>query len=621
MKKRAEHPRASALGADRTLPMKVFNMGFLLDRLGTDCAPLQFIRELTVNAIQAIQAATSESGEYDGQIAWDFDPTYLGEAGVYKLAIIDNGIGMSGEEMVNYINQLSSSGRSQSMSENYGLGAKIAAATKNHAGVLYMSWKNGEGAMIHLWRNPIDGTYGLKQFEWDNGEFHHWMPITDEVRPAQIGEHGTAVVLVGNDDAEQTMEPPVGVASPSRWVARYMNSRFYEFPAGVTVRAREGWISDNPDTNILRRVRGSREFLDKYKESAGTVDVGSGTAHWWILKDDPAVSQGSGANLSGGHVAALYQNELYDLATGRSAVARLQNFGVTLGHSRVALYVRPNAEGSVTTNTARTSLIMNGESLPWAEWAEAFRESFPDALAELIESVLRERETPDYSKSITDRLKEIADLYRLKKYRPSKSGALLIGDDMLTGNPRVGGETSRRGNGKGGGRLGIAGRRTGNLFTRFLKESGGQPGVQVKDKFEDLTVMWVPEGEVGFPDRAASYNRATNTLLINQDFRVFTQFVDYLEKKACAERKVKQLPAAREIITEEMRQWFEQQLREVIYSVEAFKGEKEWDADQLDQLIAPEALTAAVLPRYHVEVQVKRALGAKLGAKPRDRVA
>jgi len=35
-----------------------------------------------------------------------------------------------GDEMIKFINQLSSSGAKQSLSGNYGVGAKIAAATK-----------------------------------------------------------------------------------------------------------------------------------------------------------------------------------------------------------------------------------------------------------------------------------------------------------------------------------------------------------------------------------------------------------------------------------------------------------------------------------------------------------
>jgi hypothetical protein len=162
-------PTAVVDGDDRTLPMTVQNMGFLLDRLGADCAPLQFIRELTVNSIEAIQ----ELPDHTGEIIWDFDRTSyeLNQPPLFKLCIIDTGSAMTGPEMVQYINRLSSSGRVQSVDGNYGVGAKISAATKNPAGVIYLSWKHGTGAMIHLWRNPETGEYGLKQMKLPNGSY------------------------------------------------------------------------------------------------------------------------------------------------------------------------------------------------------------------------------------------------------------------------------------------------------------------------------------------------------------------------------------------------------------------------------------------------------------------
>ena len=45
----------------RLLAMSVQNIGFLLDRLGQDCHPLQFLRELTQNGIEAI-GRTAEPG-------------------------------------------------------------------------------------------------------------------------------------------------------------------------------------------------------------------------------------------------------------------------------------------------------------------------------------------------------------------------------------------------------------------------------------------------------------------------------------------------------------------------------------------------------------------------------
>src|SRR5512142_168500 len=96
-----------------TLALEVSNTGFLLDRLGQDCAPLQFLRELTQNAIEAILRTPEKKGQVVGDVDWT--SLSLGDYPNPKLCIIDNGDGMTGEEMVQYINQLSSSGGQQSM--------------------------------------------------------------------------------------------------------------------------------------------------------------------------------------------------------------------------------------------------------------------------------------------------------------------------------------------------------------------------------------------------------------------------------------------------------------------------------------------------------------------------
>jgi hypothetical protein len=108
--------------AENTLLLQVHDVGFLLDRLGEDCHPLQFLRELTQNAIEAILKTPEKSGE----IVWDVDwlSLELGDHQAFKLSITDTGCGMTGEEMSHYINQLSASGSVQSSDGNFGVGAR-----------------------------------------------------------------------------------------------------------------------------------------------------------------------------------------------------------------------------------------------------------------------------------------------------------------------------------------------------------------------------------------------------------------------------------------------------------------------------------------------------------------
>ena len=53
----------------QTMELEVENASFMLDTLGKDCEPLQYLRELTENAVQAVNA----TGEGQGEVVWDLD--------------------------------------------------------------------------------------------------------------------------------------------------------------------------------------------------------------------------------------------------------------------------------------------------------------------------------------------------------------------------------------------------------------------------------------------------------------------------------------------------------------------------------------------------------------------
>jgi hypothetical protein len=594
---------------DTTLPMTVRNMSFMLDRLGQDCAPLQYLRELTQNAIQAILNLP----EHKGQIIWDVDWNRHILTGIYKLAVIDTGIGMTGEEMVLYINALSSSMNEQSQIGNYGVGAKIAAAPRNPAGLIYLSWKNGIGSLIHLWRDPDTGVYGLKQFERPDGTFGHWAYIDDDIKPDVIREHGTMVVLLGSDNNADTLQPPEGTPSASRWVARYLNTRYYRFPDGITVKAREGWEypRSNKDTNILRTVTGQKAYLDKASIASGDLRLTNAIAHWWILKETEALTQNSGFIASSGHTAALYQDELYEMGLGRAGVARLQLFGVIFGYQRVVIYVEPKngTSNQLTSNTARTHLLLSGESLPWADWAAEFRADMPKEISQLMEEVAAGSGPSDHKQSIKDRLKQIRDLFRISRYRPSSKGTLILDESA----PITGGEPEPAGPPKGTSSSSSGGRggRAGDIYALFLSAKG-QPGEEFHKNIDpDLRWISVANGTRIAPDledRAAKYLPEENLILANADFRVFTDMVN----RWC--ERYKGIPGAREAAEDAVQEWFEQQLVETVIGTQSLRDARHWTVQDLNNAWSEEALTSAVMPRYHIDNAVKRALGTKLGS-------
>ncbi|MBM3572735.1 MAG: sensor histidine kinase [Alphaproteobacteria bacterium] len=593
-------------------------MGFFLDRLGADCAPLQFLRELTQNAIEAI----GRTREKKGEIVWDVDWVEYDLRGVCKLCITDNGDGMTGSEMAKHINSLSSSASAQSFQGNFGVGAKIAAATKNHAGLIYLSWKQGRGSMIHFWRDPETGEYGLRRQQDSAGTFGAWGEVEDTVRPDLIGEHGTRVTLLGMTADANTMKPPDGAPSPSRWIAKYLNSRYYRFPAGVTIKAREGWEypREDKDRNLLREIEGQEEYLRKHSRASGKVRLTDATVHWWILKDEKAISQNSGHAESSGHVAGLYQNELYELVTARKGTARLQQFGVILGQKFVVLYVEPDLVGrSLMANTARTQLMIAGDPLPWTDWAAEFREQMPEDIQKLIDEIAAKGSEDDHSKSIRDRLRGMLDLFKVSRYRPTPEGRLTIADPIPNagGNPAGGG--SGGGRAGGGTREGKAGP-VGGAYSVFLKKDG-IAGSQVRpNPFPEVQWVSVEDGtrETDYlADRAAQYLPDQHLLQVNADFRVFTDMRKHWEEKYAQDMKVS--PASvRATIKSEVHNWYEQALVETIIGLQALRGSREWSDEQLFSAMCEEALTAVVMQRYHPYNSISRGLGTKLKSLKED---
>jgi hypothetical protein len=598
----------------KTLNMGVHNTGFIVDRLGRDCAPLQYVRELTQNSIEAIR----DTQEKTGQVVWDVDWNTFDLSGLYKLSVTDTGAGFHGPDQLKFINQLSSSGHVQDHDKNFGVGAKVAGATRNHAGMLYLSWKDGIGHMTHLWRDPDTQQYGIARVQRPDGSFVDYSKLSDDVKPSIISDHGTMVVLLGMTDDENTMEPPDGVEGRQRWITKYLNTRYFRFPTGVEVKVREGYQAPRDDSkrNFLRRVVGMKAFLGEESKWNGTVPLTGARAHVWILHDRPERTKQGDMFATAGHMAALYQDELYELTTGRAGVALLQQFGVIFGHSRVVIYVEPDADATLGSNTARTQLLISGEPLPWAEWAAEFRDKMPEEIKSLMEEITSGSKSTDHKQAIKERLKQIRELLRHpSRYRRSAGGSLTVVGRTPGGRSGEGPEKRDRSSSGGRGRGG----RAGSIYALFLDENGESAEDVKGEQMPD--VMWISEKYKPptrtadlLEDRAAKYLADQNLLQINADFRVFT---DMIARWCEAYRNV---PGARSTVEEVVHEWFEQGLVETVIGAQALQGSPEWTMEDIGCLWSEEALTAAALQRYHVDINVKRTLGAKLGSM-KDKVA
>ena len=77
--------------------------------------------------------------------------------------------------------------------------------------------------------------------------------------------------------------------------------------------------------------------------------------------------------------------------------------------------------------------------------------------------------------------------------------------------------------------------------------------------------------------------------------------------------KLNEVPNPAPAVKDVVREWFEQTLVEAILGVQQLVGSKEWNSQDLGGALSEESLTAIVMPRYHVNIAVSRAIGTKFG--------
>lgn len=599
--------------------MKVENTAFLIEKLASDCSPNQYVRELTKNAIEAVQERLKTDQSEPGTVVWDVDWALLDLSGTYKLQVSDNGTGMSGPQMETYINSLSSSGRIQSMTENFGMGAKITAGVTNPVGLVYKSWVNGHGEYCTLWKDPARLAYGLKQITLPNGDFVHHAPISDAAKPKNIEKFGTAVVLLGKAENEHTMKPD---GMPLKWLIKYLNTKFYKIPDEVTIKVRDFSRTDpanwptSPDIGMTggggsqeRVIKGMHAHLLGKAISSGSKVLSDATIHWYILP--PEKIEQSDIWECTAHIGAVFQDELYEMRTGRNSFGRIREFGLVFGSDRVVLYAEPNSQKlDVAANISRSGLLVHGEELPWSKWASEFRADLPQELRELMDQIVSSSETKDHRDAIKRRLREIKDLMRITRYRRSPNGQHIISGTLPGGGESIpdGSNRNRTSTGKSG-----TGGASGDIYGAFISAEGVQ-GTQVADRNNEPDVKWVSVLENtrstgdDLEDRAAIYIPESNMIQANSDFRVFQDMIREVASRYADS------PEISAQIKDTVEEWFEQQLIEAVLGVQNLQGSPAWDTQTLEKAMSAEALTTAVMPRYNTFRMITRSLGARLGA-------
>jgi hypothetical protein len=616
-----DHAADPQAAVDGWHELAVANPTFLLERLGSECTDLQALRELTVNGLDAIAALGDRAY---GRVVWDIDWRRLEASGgrVRKLSVTDTGTGMNPEQLRKYINQLASSGREQSDAGNFGVGAKVAAGSRNPHGLEYRSWHRDQGALVCFKRHP-DGRWGLEPQRWPDGHSDFWRPLAERDKPWLLRghDHGTQVVLLGRHERHDTTQPPDGVTDSRRqWIIRYLNSRFLRLSeqVEVLVRDRQGLPGE------LQSIHGEQYHLQRRALAAGVVQLSDAMAHWWVLDGDHRARRREAAVwASTGHAAAVFGDELYNtLPQTRGGCGRLQDFGIRFGYERVVLHLQPHAQaGRLECNTARTLLLLDHEALPWARWAEEFAAAMPTEILRLQERAAS-ADCPPRQQAIRNRVGAIMPLYHLSRYRPTRP---LRQASIETTADGAGDQAADRPATRPQAPSGLPTAQTahtpankdpahdGSDHELSVEPADDDPGPGAVVDLPDVAWISARDGSraIGdLEDQAARYHLDRHELTINADFRAVTDLISHPQDR------YRGVAGARTVIEAQVREWCEQILVEVVLAARS----SSWSDEQLQTLLSPTSFTAALLPRYLLHATLNKRLAQKLGT-PQNRIS
>jgi hypothetical protein len=521
--------------------MKASGIEHQVARVYREGGEYQWVRETLVN-----------SGEAGAQrVEFGIEWQAVEELGVYRRLIADDGIGMTADELVGFFNVWGGGGKPiGGLHENFGIGAKSSLLPWNRHGLVVISWYEGEAAMIWVMTDPDTGEFGLRNFvafDDDTGTeqiVDVVTPFVDDghgcdwaaVKPEWIEDHGTVIVLLGDDPNQNTVlgDPYRATEADIKGISTYLNRRLWEVLDGVSIAVDElrsekpeQWprseemahVSGGADRRTNRRkIEGAKYYIEYPVSSfakggldaTGTVEVGDGTEiDWYLWKGDRPGIQSYAAQ--GGYIAALYKGELYDVTNHH---ATYRTFGVLEGAVRSKLWLvmrpKPFEEGSrhgVYPRGDRNSLLIAGgaragDPLPISDWGAQFAADMPDAIREAIREARSGGSGTLDDDSWRQRLAErFGSRWRIVKLRARKGGNLTVDANQTGTRPHTPRRRKRNGNGGGGtgggGTTGSAntGTTPGTVAAAKTTVAGGIPtwvAVRKEDVNPGMLAAWAP---------------------------------------------------------------------------------------------------------------------------------
>jgi hypothetical protein len=332
--------------------LKVDNVDFLVTSLIERCPRAMMLRELVQNGIDA--AASAPPGLRFVRLG----ATHVDS--VRKLTIWNTGAGMTAEELFRMCDIAASIRKKMGLSDNFGMGAKVAGLGSNPLGMRYRSCRAGRVHEVLIGRR--DGAFGRIPLPGAGG-------LADVIDATEIvmregGElrgDWTEVTLLGQRPDQDTVADPYGgdVEAGANWIAEGLFKRYLRLPPGIEITLHDELL-DGSGAWRFRPLSERPDHGGALKETVVDPDTGIRVTYFY----DPPHPERPWENLSSrderqtqpGLLALAHRGEMYRAAVGSPWAYVAAGYGISFMPRNYSVVVELPDDHPVVPDTYRLFL-------------------------------------------------------------------------------------------------------------------------------------------------------------------------------------------------------------------------------------------------------------------------
>ncbi|WP_440657756.1 hypothetical protein [Ensifer adhaerens] len=367
---------------------------FLINRMIAQAPRHTLVREFFMNA--------QESAAYapQGQRLVRIFPTLI--EGVRKLTFWNTGPGMDATELRTATNISASINKQMSVSENFGIGAKVSGLTVSPAGIRYRSCKSGVVHEVTIGFDEEADTYVRFAYEFEHGRDEAVFDVTDLVsETADLSYDWTEVVLIGEDDDHDTVLEPIGrgFTVDRSYVPTQIFRRFSQFRPGVEVSIDVALTKGGgkEETGRSRTLKTLQKVLPELPNAEIVTCPDTGVRIQYV--HDPKHANYSHsisalknpATSSTSFCALVHKGERYNFRTGKAWSAVAPNYGIPFGSTVLTVEIMlPDAAALPNQYRDALTTVDERSAITTDDYSSKVRELMP----EWVKDVIREAHPP-----------------------------------------------------------------------------------------------------------------------------------------------------------------------------------------------------------------------------------